>query len=87
MPAARESSVGARLLVMRERREATADGGIGGRGVGVVFDVDDDEGSGSGARAVVGSREARSFCWEGSRKDMSILVFVSDGLGGCAEPG
>lgn len=85
MPAARVSRVGAKLLVIRERREATADGVIGGRAVGVVVDVDDDEGSGSRACAVVGSREARSFCWEGSRRDRSILVSVSNGLGGCAE--
>ena len=87
MPAARESRVGARLSVMRERREATADGGIGGRGVEVVFVVDDDEGSGSGAGSAVGSREARILCWEGSRRDRSILVSVSDGLGVGAESG
>lgn len=85
MPAARVSRVGARLLVMRERREATADGGIGGKGV--LFVVDD-EGSGSGAGSAVGSREARILCWEGSRRDRSILASVLDDLGGnCAESG
>lgn len=87
MPAARESRVGARLPVMRERREATADGGIGGRGVEVVFVVDDDEGSGSRASSAVASREARILCWEGSRRDGSILMSVSDDLGVGAESG
>lgn len=84
IPAARESRVGARFPVMWERREETADGGMGGRGVEVVFVG---VGEGSGAGSAVGSREARILCWEGSRRDRSILVSVSDGLGVCAESG
>lgn len=70
VPAAKESRVGARPSVMRERREATADGGIGGRGVAGVED--------SGSDCVVpGSNDENIFCCEGSRSDKSILS-VSD---------
>lgn len=82
-PAAKVSSVGASPLVMRERREATADGGIGGSGVAEV----DDSGSGC---VIPGCNDANSFCWEGSSRERSIL-FVSDvedsgcnGAGCCA---
>lgn len=75
IPAARESRVGAKLSVMRERREAIADGGIGGNGVAEV----DDDGAGSGAGcAAMGSIVARIFCCDGSNSDKSILSSVAD---------
>lgn len=82
-PAAKVSSVGASPLVMRERRDATADGGIGGSGVAEV----DDSGSGC---VVPGCNDANSFCCEGSKSERSILSVLDvedsgcDGAGCCA---
>lgn len=75
-PAAKVSSVGASPLVMRERRDATADGGSGGSGVAEV----DDSGSGC---VVPGCNDANSFCCEGSNNERSILSVCDVEDSGC----
>lgn len=78
-PAAKVSSVGASPLVMRERRDATADGGSGGSGGSGVAEVDD---SGSGC-VVPGCNDAYSFCCEGSKSERSILSVFDIEDSGC----
>lgn len=75
-PAAKVSSVGASPLVMRERRDATAEGGIGGSGVAEV----DDSGSGC---VVPGCNDAYSCCCEGSKSERSILSVFDVEDSGC----
>ena len=70
IPAANESSVGARVDVMRERRDDTVDGGIGRK-------QGDNPWSGCESRAcpLPGSIVAKIVCCEGSNND--ALIFSS----------
>ena len=65
IPAAKASSVGASPVVIRERREETVDGGMGGR----VVDAEDSPSLVGGE----GWSDASKDRWEGSRREESIF--------------